>query len=87
MQQLDERQRQLALRGVLGAFIALIVIFFFIISAQVLIRHSLFADDTLMIAIPLSLVLMSLVGYELHQDIYLGPRRGKLLILFAIGFS
>lgn len=87
MQQLDERQRQLALRGVLGAFIALIVIFFFIISAQVLIRHSLFADDTLMIAIPLSLVLMSLVGYELHQDIYLGPRRGKLLILFAIVFS
>lgn len=29
MRQLDERQRQLALRGVLWAFIALIVIFFF----------------------------------------------------------
>lgn len=87
MRQLDERQRQLALRGVLGAFIALIVIFFFIISAQVLIGHSLFADDTLMIAIPLCLVLMSLVGYELCQDIYFGPRRDELLILFALVFS
>ncbi|WP_125706877.1 hypothetical protein [Lacticaseibacillus porcinae] len=87
MRQLDERQRQLLLHGVFGAFIALVVIFLSIISVQVLVGHALFVDETLMIALPLTAVLMSLVGYEILQDIYLGQQRGNLLILFAGVFS
>lgn len=87
MRQLDERQRQLALRGVLWAFIALIVIFFFIISAQLLIGHALFADDTLMLTLTLGVVLMPLIGYELAVDAYLSQQRAHLLPGFAIVFS
>ena len=87
MRQLDERQRQLALRGVLGAFIALIVIFLFIISAQILIGHALFADESLMLSLILALVLMPLIGYELAADAYLSQQRAHLLPGFAIVFS
>lgn len=87
MRQLDERQRQLALRGVLGAFIALIVIFFFIISAQILIGHELFANESLMLTLILGVVLMPLIGYELAVDAYLSQQRAHLLPGFAIVFS
>lgn len=87
MRQLDERQRQLALRGVLGAFIALIVIFLFIISAQILIGHALFADESLMLTLILGVVLMPLIGYELAVDAYLSQKQARLLPGFAVIFS
>lgn len=87
MRQLDERQRQLLLHGVFGAFISLVAIFFFIIMAQVLVGHALFASESLMLTLILYVVLMPLIGYELAVDAYLSQQRAHLLPGFALIFT
>ena len=86
--QLDERQKQLRGRGFSWALGILALLLIIVVSGDIFLGHSLFASETLLIAVPLLLVCGPLIMYVIAVDAYFSMQEhGLLPVLSAVFLS